>query len=175
MLILEDGTGKPDAETYASVEEANAYHLARGNDVWATISQERKEQLLRTSADYITYIFGPSFIGIRAVPGQALAWPRTTLYDLGYLFSLAVPVQIKEAQIEFALINHTTPLMPNSSGGFPKQKVVVGPIEVEYYIGGGSGSSGSSTSGARFPAAAARLGMFLDPATTGMMARVVRT
>lgn len=30
-LIVEDGTGLPDAEAYISVADADAYHDARGN------------------------------------------------------------------------------------------------------------------------------------------------
>lgn len=33
-LIVEDGTGLPDAESYASVAFADAYFTARNNSAW---------------------------------------------------------------------------------------------------------------------------------------------
>jgi len=165
MLIVEDGTGLANSESYESVANADAFHLKRGNTVWGTLSETRKEQLLRQATDYITYVFGPSFIGIRAVLGQALAWPRQ-LSDGGYLFSLGVPREIKQATVELALIAHTTALSPNQTGA-AKKKVKVGPIEVEYDT--------SSFNGPRFVSATSLLASFMDTRSGGMTARLVRT
>lgn len=43
MLIVEDGTGIANADSYVSVAEADAYHVAFGNDLWAAIDPTKKK------------------------------------------------------------------------------------------------------------------------------------
>lgn len=167
MLIVEDGTGLPNAESYVSVAEADDYHSKRGNELWATLTLDKKEQLLRIASDYITYIYGNIFIGKRAVSGQALAWPRISITDYT-LYSLGVPRQIREATAELALVANSTSLMPNTASPAAKKRVKVGPIEVEYVT--------SAYTGPRFLAATSRLAEFVDQITSsGIHAKVVRT
>src|SRR5689334_24452499 len=111
-LIVEDGTGVSNADSYVSRIEADAYHAARGNDVWATLSEDKRDQLLRRAADYITHIFGRGFLGQRAYAGQALAWPRRDIRNRN-LLTLAVPREVREAKAALALIASTTPPLPS--------------------------------------------------------------
>lgn len=167
MLIPEDGTGLSNADSYISVDEADLYHSNRGNDAWAAIDAARKEQLLRQATDYITYIFGPSFIGVKAVLGQSLAWPRISTTDYT-LFSLGVPQAVREATAELALIAQTTPLLPNQIS-MRKRSVKVGPISVDY--------DANSFTGPRFVSATVRLADLLTgPAASSVQtAKLVRT
>ena len=50
-LVVEDGTGKADAESYISVADADTYHSNRGNTDWAALTTTEKEQLLRGATD----------------------------------------------------------------------------------------------------------------------------
>jgi len=75
-LITEDGTGRADAESLCTVAYADAYHDARGNMVWATLSTTEKEQALRRSTDYLERTYAMRTCGYRAKTTQALAWPR---------------------------------------------------------------------------------------------------
>jgi hypothetical protein len=165
MLTVENGTGLANADSYVSVEEADAYHASRGNVLWADILPAQKEVLLRRATDYITYIFGRSFIGVRAVSGQSLAWPRISINDIN-LYSLGVPREIREATAELALVANTAPLMPNQTT-VRKKMVKVGPIQVEYDAGAWTGN--------RFVSATARLSAFIEGQSSGMTARLVRT
>ncbi len=165
MLIVEDGTGLPNADSLTSLAFADEYHLARGNEAWGAIINERKEQLLRKATDFTTYIIGPSFAGVRAVVGQSLPFPRYSVTDIN-LYSLGVPIAIQEAVAELALIANTTPLLPTSTA-VRKKRVKVGPIEVEYDT--------ASFNGPRFVAATARFAAFMDYRSSGMTARLVRT
>lgn len=167
-LIVETGLGVFNADSYVGVDEADAYHLARGNELWGTIDPTRKENLLRQASDYITYIFGRAFIGGKAFNNQSLAFPRTQLAYYGNvtLISLGVPVAIREATSELALIAQTTPLMPTIQRG--KRMVKVGSIQVEY--------DAQSFTGKRFVAATARLAEFMRPPSGGVtMAKLIRT
>jgi hypothetical protein len=167
MLIVENGTGLPNADSYVSLAEADEYHEKRGNQVWATLSEARREQLLRLASDYITYIFGNIFVGKKAVAGQSLVWPRISTVDIN-LYTLGVPRQIREATAELALVANTTALMPNNTNGPAKRKVKVGPIEVEYVA--------SAFTGPRFLAATARLAEFVSQmVSSGIQAKVIRT
>lgn len=166
MLIVENGTGLPNADSYVSLAEADEYHLKRGNQMWGNLSAERREQLLRLASDYITYIFGNVFVGVRAVSSQSLAWPRISTVDYT-LYNQGVPRQIREATAELALVQNTTPLMPNVRSA-AKKKVKVGSIEVEYVASGYTGP--------RFLAATSRLGEFVNQMLgSGLHAKVVRT
>jgi hypothetical protein len=167
MLIVEDGTGLPNADSYISLADADLYHSNLGNAIWETISEGRREQLLRQATNYITYIFGPSFSGVRATAGQNLAWPRISTSDY-LLYSQGVPRAVKEATAELALIAHSTPLLPVQTT-VRKKRVKIGPIEVEY--------DANSLTGPRFVAATSKLTELLANAPIGgiQQARLVRT
>ena len=161
MLIVEDGTGIANADSLGSLEEAASYHASRGNVLWATFTPAKQEALMRKAADYIKYIFGPSFIGVKAFVGQGQPFPRYYNYNI-----IVTPVEIKEAQFELALAANSGPLMPNQTT-IRKKSVKVGPITVEY--------DASGFIGPRFIAATSRLAQFMDSKTSGITARVVRT
>lgn len=167
-LIVEDGTGLSTADSYASVSFADDFHLSRDNQVWGTLSQSRKESLMRQATDYITYIFGNIFIGQKAYVGQSLVWPRYRAIPFNgvYLLSLGVPKAIKEATAELALAAQSGPLTPNQESR-SKKRVKVGPIDIEY--------DGNSFSAKRFVSATARLSTFLNPISNSFTARLVRT
>lgn len=78
-LIKEDGTGKVDANSYASVDEAEEYH-ERGMyaTAWNAASAGEKTALvMATRVIDAEYQFG----GIRARIEQALQWPRSDCRD----------------------------------------------------------------------------------------------
>ena len=56
-MIVEDGTGLPNADSYVSVEFADTYFSARGVSVWATLTNTVKEQLLIKATDFIDNIY----------------------------------------------------------------------------------------------------------------------
>jgi hypothetical protein len=70
-LIVEDGTGKPDAESYASAADLVMY--ARKFGVTIPADEVAQEALLRRSA---LAMDGMSWKGRKMDGDQALAWPR---------------------------------------------------------------------------------------------------
>lgn len=157
-LIVEDGTGKPDAESLASVEFADIYHANRGNTVWATLDTAIKEQLLRKATDYAVTLYATVWGSLPMFAGQALPFPRVQ-------WGAIVPPTIQQAIAELALTARSTPLMPNVTRG--KKRVKVGSLEVEY-----DGNAATST---QFVAATLRFAPFLSALTGGPFARLVRT
>jgi len=132
-LIVEDGTGKTDAESYASGADADAY-VTKWHDSsdWGAASSTVKERALRRGARYIN---SHDFVGIRAHTDQALKWPRT---HIGYIDGRAndpdaVPADIRNANIEAALrYIEGDSLLPDHDGGtIRRESKTVGPITTD--------------------------------------------
>ena len=79
-LVKEDGSGKADANSYASVAECDAYHDGHlYADRWTAATQARKEAALVMATRLIDSQF--QFNGFRAHNQQALQWPRERCPD----------------------------------------------------------------------------------------------
>ena len=74
-LIVEDGTGKADAEAYRSITDHRAYCAGRGIDL-ADLTDTDLEQDARKAIDFMTQQFGMRWPGERSTEAQALDWPR---------------------------------------------------------------------------------------------------
>lgn len=70
-LIIEDGTGKPDAESYASAEDLVMYAAKFGAIIPA--DEPEQEALLRRAS---LAMDGMTWKGRKTSSDQALAWPR---------------------------------------------------------------------------------------------------
>lgn len=138
MIIVEDGTGKSDAESYVTVEYANDFHLARGNTLWATITDTEKEQSLRRATEYLGEFYRLKWAGYRVSNTQALDWPR---YDVpkrdvagGYLQAYydyqSIPEEVKKACAAMAFKAAQGELAEDLERGVVREKI--GPIETEY-------------------------------------------
>ena len=73
-LIVEDGTGLSDANSYVSVAYADAYFLARNVTSWASLSN--KEALLIKATDYIEAVYSEAWKGTTLLDTQSLSFPR---------------------------------------------------------------------------------------------------
>jgi hypothetical protein len=139
MLIVEDGTGLSNADSYASLAEANLYHANHGNVDWSDIDATTKEQLLRKATDYMVAQYRLQYAGYRRYSTQSLDWPRlyVPLIDSlsanvfpQYVDFDSVPATVKNACAELALKAYTAILMQDLTQGVIREKVDV--IEVEY-------------------------------------------
>ena len=83
-LVTEDGSGKPDAQAFVSVADADAWLAARGYTLWATIMEVEKEQAIRRATDHLEQVYGPRWRGDKASDAQALSWPRSGVVVSGY-------------------------------------------------------------------------------------------
>lgn len=141
-LIVEDGTGKSDAESYATVAAFQTYFANRKIDVTA-LDTATIEAMLRTSTDYMTGYYRLSWKGERKTLTQALDWPRwnVSMSDVpgGYgsypyiLSNTIVPAEVANACILLAWKAYNAAnyeLAPDIDRETLKEKVDV--IEVEY-------------------------------------------
>ena len=105
-LIVEDGTGKPDADSYVSLAIAKKYHADRGSTVWGGAHDAEQEAALRRATTLIDARYHTIWPGVRTNGrNQALDWPRTNAMDSsGYLFAgNEIPREIMLATLEAAV------------------------------------------------------------------------
>lgn len=123
-LIVEDGTGRTNADAYVSVAEADAYFATR-NTAWAGYTNDAREAAIRFATSWLDDTYLSLWKGFRVLESQALAWPRDNSpgYTLmwqrgtypkaqGYLYDLdgfpimpnTVPRAVKRACMEAAIL-----------------------------------------------------------------------
>jgi hypothetical protein len=79
-LIKEDGTGKPDANTYALAADGDAYHDGHlYASAWTGATTPSKEKALAMATRLIDGLF--QFYGFKRLSTQALQWPRRECRD----------------------------------------------------------------------------------------------
>jgi hypothetical protein len=122
MTLVTD-PGDPAADSYTSLDEANAYFTARGDVNWTDSipADAVKEVALRRGTTYLENQYRDRWVGIRTGQFQSLAWPRVDglrgyyrgytqlLLDLDgwYVPDDVIPQQIKNATAEAALLSLT--------------------------------------------------------------------
>lgn len=130
-LVVEDGTGRVDAESYLSVAEADAYHTNHGNSTWSGAAAV-KEAALRRATRYLDGHYRARWKGFKRLRTQALEWPRYEVYDLsGYdIDSDSVPQAVKNALAEAALreLTDANSLQPDLSRVVQSETVQAGPV-----------------------------------------------
>lgn len=132
-LIVEDGTNVANAESFATVAFADAYHLAMGNTTWAGATLAKEQALRRATA----VLDGYSWAGFRTHGRlQALSWPRSGVVDVEGLGvgTAEIPSGLQKATVELALRELVTPgsLTPDFVAGASVKREKVDVLEVEY-------------------------------------------
>jgi hypothetical protein len=141
-IVVEDGTGKADAESYVSAADANAYAASHGlTFAIAGDDAALAEAALRRATTWLDAEYGARFPGQRNNGrGQALQWPRSDAVDAAgeEIASDEVPAEIVAATIEAAVREKASPgsLSPDVTPGKVKTRAKVGEIEVEYAASG---------------------------------------
>jgi hypothetical protein len=154
-LVVEDGTGLPDANSYASYADWLAHWADRGTAPAG--DQTAVEQALVRAADFLDIRY--RWRGAKLTAAQGLEWPRAYAYrgdpafDAGCAPIEGVPAEVVRANIELAGRALAGELAPDPVVSATGQTVVatrrkVGPLETEDSFNGG----GSSAWVKRFPA-----------------------
>jgi hypothetical protein len=103
-FVVETGAGLADANSYASVADADAYVADRGIAGWATLSSTVKQQSLIRGTDYLEQTYREAWRGFRVTSTQALSWPRSdVVVDTFLVAANVVPKAVIRACIEMAL------------------------------------------------------------------------
>lgn len=116
-LIIEDGTGKIDSESYIDLDYLTVYATKRGLDI-AGIDETN----IIKAQDYFESAY--QFKGTKLKETQALAFPRYINNEVVY------PVRVKNAVCELTIKSKSAELLADSERLTTSEKV--GEIEVHY-------------------------------------------
>lgn len=140
-LIVEDGSGVANANTYANLATVTAFHAARGNGGWLASSEDAEPAILR-AMDYIESL---PWKGRRAILSSTLEWPRVDVLDRsGYpVLANVIPQGVILALCAAALVELVTPgaLAPALERGGMVKREKVDVIETEYMDGAPSSTT----------------------------------
>lgn len=141
-LIVEDGSCVPNANSYVTLEYADAYMGNTGRKSWFGKTDDEKKAYLINATAYIDRTY--SKLGWKGIKkyhrNQALCFPRVELYDKDGFEVKDIPEELKKAVCEAGFIAISNSLFSiNSSTGDVKRKKAE-TLEVEYFS-----SSESST------------------------------
>lgn len=133
-IIIEDGSGVPNANSYVTVTELREFAVLQGKTLPA--SDDAVIPMLVNSAMYLD-TFECKFPGKRSFPlEQSFCWPRSGVvyFDVAYPANKIQP-KLKTAQMFAALfVADGGELFPSQSGADIKREKV-GPLETEYAVG----------------------------------------
>jgi len=140
MLIIEDGAGVADAESYATADELVVYAGKFG--VTVPLEEAAQESLLRRAALVMEAM---SWKGKKMSGDQALTWPRRGVKLEGEIKpDNHIPARIKCGQMALAAEIHANDIDPieQRKGAVIKEKVD-GAVEREYATSRQSATAGN--------------------------------
>ena len=132
-LIVEDGTGMANAESYVGLVDGETYWAAHGSPAaWTALTDPQKESALRYATRWIEnapYIWH----GVIKTYTQSLRWPRLDVYDADGRDVAELPSILKDAVCELALEHVANPI--NTPDETAISTVSAGSVSVTYAQG----------------------------------------
>lgn len=116
-LIVEDGTGKTDADSLASVDDATTFQQSNNTiDRWNDAETRAIEAALRQGTRWVCFSF--EYRGVKTASDQALCFPRKGLHDENdvALATNIVPQRVIDAVSLLALYALDGPLIDPRPG-----------------------------------------------------------
>lgn len=134
-LVIEDGSGRSDATSFASVDDLRAYATQRGASV--PKKDADCEVVLIKAMDAIRWLAANDrFKGLRVYRAQALPFPRVGIIIDGFgLDSNVIPADLINGQCALAIEAQTVDLLPTdkpNAVGPVTSKSVSGAVSVTY-------------------------------------------
>lgn len=140
-FVVEDGTGLPDATSLLSVADADAYHVGHPDEaVWVAFTEPQKQARLNMASARATHL--AKWNGSKLLTTQALAWPRTGVYDAEQQLipSSSVPAAVGYGIAELARrLAERAVVLGTSHGAVIAESV--GPLSYTYANAGRDGVS----------------------------------
>lgn len=135
-LIVEDGTGVADANSYVTTEELITYAELRGVtlDPSSPIDASKVAIMAINAMDYLN-LYRRRWKGRKTDGNQRLDWPRQCVYtdDIIALPSNEIPQDIKDAQCQLCIqISRGITLLPSKSTDDFIIREKLGPMETQY-------------------------------------------
>jgi hypothetical protein len=136
-LIVEDGTGLANAESYVSVADFKAFCDGMGYSYAFIESDTDLEIALRKATAYVDGKF--RYKGTRLLASQMLEFPRSGCVDWSGFEATGVPARVKRATSELAFKSFKVTLNDDLDRGGMVKSESVGPISVTYVDGAPAG------------------------------------
>lgn len=131
-LIVETGSGNPDANSYVTADFVRNYLEGRGV---VAPADDRLIPLIIQAADFMECI--PRYKGRKTNPDQALAYPRAGLRSNGQpLPGDSIPASLKKAQAQLVMdqVQSGKPLLSSKTEYVLKRRTL-GPLTQEWATG----------------------------------------
>jgi hypothetical protein len=134
ILVVEDGSGVVDANSYTDLADARAYLALRG--LALSVTDGTAETQLIRAMDYIEALRN-EFQGVKTDSAQALQWPREgATLDGAAIAPDAIPAVLWQAQARLAAyLADGVSLMPAGDGRAVTSESIAGAISVTYATG----------------------------------------
>ena len=131
MIVVEDGSGVANADSYVTVAEARAYASKRGFTTLDALTDGEVEAKIILAMDMVEG-YRDRFKGSKTSSTQALQWPREDVVIDGIeIANDNIPTELKNALSQLTVDAVNTTLQPNLGGRtVTKEKVDV--VEIEY-------------------------------------------
>jgi len=149
-LVVEDGTGLSNANSYLTATEAEAILCVNPTafTAWSALDATQKDTFLVWASGYLDdYI---DWNGYKSVKTSGLRWPRCGVYDRdGCIINEdEIPDQLKQAVAEASvfLINNDAAASGGQSSNLPEgiKRVKADVVEIEFFEDGSSDSKSGS-------------------------------
>ncbi len=129
-LIIEDGSGVDNANSYDTIDNMKAYATARGLTLTGTATVI--EQRVAVVMDYLESLRN-RYKGVKTVSTYALQWPREgVLIDGVAIANNIIPTELKQAEAQLVYeVQEGATLTPNSEGPFITREKI-DELETEY-------------------------------------------
>lgn len=163
-LVVENGTGLSNAESYVSVADASAYLASLGDTTFSGLADDTaREQALRKATNYMEQRYRGRWKGERLTRSQGLSWPRFDAEVDGWYVDVdIVPPEVEHGCALLAVKSVTETLNDDLAQQVIREKI--GPLETEY--------NANSPQSKRYLAVDQLLAPFLQGSSS--MARLVR-
>lgn len=109
LLIVEDGSGVPDANVYSTLDAFKAYTPLGGISIPTSADDTALEKALIRGTAYIEGAYSYRWPGYRVTQMQGLSWPRYEAWDTDGYALVGIPKSVKYACFEAALIELVEP------------------------------------------------------------------
>ena len=134
-LVVEDGSGNPNAESYVTLAEVKDY-ASKYSLAWFPDTDEAGEAACRVATQYVDATYRFMFQGTQAKPNQqALEWPRSGVYYSGNTVdSKSLPKLLKKAVCEAAVRQASKPgcLTPDTNAGANITQITAESVAISY-------------------------------------------
>jgi hypothetical protein len=150
-LIVEEGSGLDNANSFVDISFADEYTLEYGPSTWVGLPDPTKVTALLKATQYMEAMYRTRWVGTRLLGTQSLSWPRAyaTESDGWEIPTNIVPLAVKQATVIMAIKSLTEDILPDvteATGNITQTRVVVGPVEEEIHYSGGKTQLKSYTS-----------------------------